>query len=131
MNHRVKLSVLCAALIAAATWQASAQQGAQNQFPLAPRAGQDSKAKDVAPQGSVNQGAFDASKWKYGPAFNAPAGAKLWNPAKIKLMGGGKIVGGTVVGVSDPQVYCAMANGGYDFPGHEVTPLASVWAARV
>ena len=131
MDHRVKLSVLCAALIAAATWQASAQQGAQNQFPLAPRAGQDSKAKDVAPQGAVNQGAFDASKWKYGPVFNAPAGTKLWNPAKIKLMGGGKIVGGTVVGVTDPQVYCAMANGGYDFTWTEMQHSPSVWDAAV
>jgi len=131
MNHRVKLSFLCAALIAAATWQASAQQGAQNPFPLAPRAGQDSKAKDVAPQGAVNQGAFDASKWKYGPAFNAPAGTKLWNPAKIKLMGGGKIVGGTVVGVTDPQVYCAMASGGYDFTWTEMQHSPSVWDAAV
>lgn len=131
MRHGLKLSVLCAALIAAAAWQASAQQGAQNQFPLAPRAGQDSKAKDAAPQGAVNQGAFDASKWKYGPAFNAPAGAKLWNPAKIKLMQGGKVVGGTVVGVTDPQAYCAMANAGYDFTWTEMQHSPSVWDAAV
>ncbi|MGZ5141027.1 MAG: hypothetical protein ACXWCX_24775 [Burkholderiales bacterium] len=28
------------------------------------------------------------STWKYGGAFNAPAGSKIWNPAKIKLMQG-------------------------------------------
>jgi 2-keto-3-deoxy-L-rhamnonate aldolase RhmA len=130
MRRRLILSVLCAAL-AGAAWETSAQQAPQAQFPLAAKAGQDSKAKTTAPTGAVNQGAFDAANWKYGPAFNAPPGTKLWNPAKIKLMEGGKVVGGTVVGVTDPQTYCAMANAGYDFTWTEMQHSPSVWDAAV
>ena len=66
------------------------------QFPLAAPAGKDSGAIRVAPQGAVNQGAFDASKWTFGMAFDPPAGAKLWNPVKLKMIQGGKVSGGTV-----------------------------------
>src|ERR1700730_13740745 len=58
------------------------------QFPLAAPAGMDSNAKNVAPAGAVNHGPFNADTWKYGPAFNPPAGSKIWNPAKIKMMQG-------------------------------------------
>jgi 2-keto-3-deoxy-L-rhamnonate aldolase RhmA len=88
---------------------------AQTGFPLAAPAGKDSNARNVAPSGATNQGPFDEKKWKYGPAFTPPAGAKIWNPAKIKLMQGGKLVGGTVSAVGEPTTYCAMANAGYDF----------------
>ena len=128
MRHRLRLSVLCTALVIAA-WQSSAQQAPQAQFPLAARAGQDTKAKETAPAGAVNQGPFDPTTWKYGPAFNAPAGARLWNPVKIKLMQGGKVVGGTIAGVTDPQTYCAMANAGYDFTWTEMQHQPSVWDA--
>src|SRR5262245_59997003 len=47
-------------------------------FPLAALAGKDSNARTVAPAGAVNQGPFDPATWKYGPAFNAPAGSKIW-----------------------------------------------------
>ena len=40
--------------------------------------------------------------------------ARLFNPAKQKLLAGERIVGGTVTS-SDPAIYCAMANAGYDF----------------
>jgi 2-keto-3-deoxy-L-rhamnonate aldolase RhmA len=103
-----------------------AQQG-QNQFPLAAPAGQDSNARQVAPPGSVNQGPFNDATWKYGAAFNPPAGTKIWNPVKLKLMQGGKIVGGTVSAVSDPTTYCAMANAGYDFIWTEMQHSASSW----
>ena len=43
-------------------------------FPLAAPAGKDSNSLGVAPPGAVNQGPFDPATWKYGPAFNAPAG---------------------------------------------------------
>src|ERR1043165_9648329 len=66
------------------------------QFPLAAPAGKDSNARMTAPAGAVNQGAFDPATWKYGGAFNPPADAKVWNPAKIKLMQGGKVTGGTL-----------------------------------
>jgi 2-keto-3-deoxy-L-rhamnonate aldolase RhmA len=38
----------------------------------------------------------------------------LYNTAKQKLMSGKKIVGGTVY-TSDPNIYCAMAEAGFDF----------------
>src|SRR5205809_536686 len=46
-------------------------------FPLAAPAGKDSNARAVAPAGAVNQGSFDPATWKYGTAFEAPAGAKI------------------------------------------------------
>src|SRR5579862_8056717 len=58
------------------------------QFPLAAPAGKDSGAITSAPPGAVNQGAIDLAKWKYGPAFNAPAGSKIWNPVMLKMMKG-------------------------------------------
>ncbi|HTE16150.1 MAG TPA: aldolase/citrate lyase family protein [Burkholderiales bacterium] len=100
---------------------------AQQKFPLAAPAGTDSNAKQVAPAGAANQGPYDMSKWKYGTTFNAPAGAKIWNPAKIKLMQGGKLVGGTVRGVRDPSTYCTMANAGYDFIWTEMQHEPSTW----
>src|ERR1044071_4819631 len=84
-------------------------------FPLAAKAGQDSNAKSVAPPGAVNQGAFDMNTWKYGPAWNPPAGSKIWNPVKLKMMAGQKVTGGTLFASSDPSTYCAFANAGYDF----------------
>src|SRR6266446_10189925 len=74
------------------------------QFPLAAPLGKDSKAKTTAPAGAVNQGPFDPATWKYGPAFNPPAGAKIWNPVKLKMMQGGKVTGGTVFSSTDPAV---------------------------
>src|SRR4029079_18048225 len=65
------------------------------QFPLAAPAGKDSNAKAAAPAGAVNQGPFDPATWKYGPAFTAPAGAKIWNPVKFKLLQGAKVTGGS------------------------------------
>jgi 2-keto-3-deoxy-L-rhamnonate aldolase RhmA len=107
--------------------QAHAQESSK--FPLAAPAGQDSKARQAAPAGAVNQGPFDMSKWKYGNAFATPSGAKLWNPAKIKLMQGGKLVGGTVRAAGEPSVYCAMANAGYDFIWTEMQHAPNTWDA--
>ncbi len=75
--------------------------GATN-FPLAAPAGKDSGAKQAAPAGATNQGAFDPATWKYGTAFNAPPGSKVWNPVKVKLAQGGKVTGGTLFGATDP-----------------------------
>src|SRR2546423_1288758 len=50
--------------------------------PLAAPAGTDSHAQTVAPPGAVNQGRFDPAAWKYGPAFNPPPNAKIWNPVR-------------------------------------------------
>ncbi|MGZ5922319.1 MAG: aldolase/citrate lyase family protein [Rhizomicrobium sp.] len=97
------------------------------QFPLAAKAGEDSHAIDRAPAGALNQGKFDMDKWKYGHAWDAPAGTKIWNPVKLKMMQGQKVVGGTVFSATDPETYCAMADGGYDFTWTEQQHSARDW----
>ncbi len=101
----------------------------QTAFPLAAAAGVDSKAKDVAPPGAVNQGQFNPSAWKYGPAFGPPDGAKIWNPVKLKMQQGGKVTGGTVFSATDPATYCAMADAGYDFIWTEMQHDQRDWQA--
>ncbi len=125
MRYLLGMSMTCA-ILSFAAWQASGQQP-QNRFPLAAPAGTDSNARQVAPPGAVNQGPYDISTWKYGNAFQSPPGTKIWNPAKIKLMQGGKLTGGTVYGVADPTTYCAMANAGYDFTWTEMQHSTSSW----
>jgi 2-keto-3-deoxy-L-rhamnonate aldolase RhmA len=102
-------------------------------FPLAAPAGSDSNARTVAPPGSVNVGPFDPATWQYGPAFNPPAGARVWNPVKLKLMQGAKVTGGTLFGATDASTYCAMANAGYDFIWTEMQHSERDWesAARM
>ena len=97
-------------------------------FPLAAAAGKDSNAKMTAPAGAVNQGPFDPTAWKYGPAFNPPPGAKIWNPAKLKIMQGGKVTGGTLFSATDPATYCAMASAGYDFIWTEMQHDQKNWS---
>ena len=96
-------------------------------FPLAAKAGQISGARQKAPPGAVNQGPFDAAHWKFGHAWDAPAGAKIWNPVKLKMMQGGKITSGSIAGNSDPATYCAMANAGYDFIWTEMQHALGTW----
>ncbi|HZP60228.1 MAG TPA: aldolase/citrate lyase family protein, partial [Opitutaceae bacterium] len=96
-------------------------------FPLAAPAGKDSNARTSAPAGAVNQGPFDAAGWKYGHAFDAPGGSKIWNPVKIKMMQGGKVTGGTLFASTDPAIYCAMANAGYDFIWTEMQHDSRDW----
>lgn len=131
MRNLIVTSLTCV-LLGIASAQVSAQP-AKDPFPLAAPAGQDSNARQVAPPGAVNQGPFDNANWKYGSAFTPPPGAKIWNPAKLKLMQGGKLVGGTVRGVAAPSTYCAMANAGYDFiwteMQHEGASWGEVWRA--
>ena len=98
-------------------------------FPLAAPAGVDSKARDAAPAGAANAGRFDPATWKFGNATAPPAGAQLWNPAKIKLLAGGKVTGGTLFGATDPSIYCAMANAGYDFIWTEMQHDQRDWQA--
>ena len=56
--------------------------------PLSAPAGKDSGAIRTALPNAVNGGPFDPATWKYGPAFNAPAGAQIWNPVKAKILAG-------------------------------------------
>jgi 2-keto-3-deoxy-L-rhamnonate aldolase RhmA len=112
---------------AAADPYANNPNAGASKFPLAAPAGKDSGAKQNAPADGVNKGAFDPATWKYGPAFDAPAGSKIWNPAKLKLQQGGKVTGGTLFASTDPSTYCAMANAGYDFIWTEMQHGQTDW----
>jgi len=65
------------------------------------------------------------------------AAPRIFNTAKQKLQRGEQIVGGTVTS-SDPDIYCAMANSGFDFLWIEMqhSPLTyqevarMIWACR-
>jgi len=143
MNRWFLIFALCAAL-ALITFHAVAQAPARGpqsnadpyannaapgalRFPLAAPAGKDSGAMQTAPAGAVNAGPFDMKAWKYGPAWNAPEGSKIWNPVKLKLMQGGKVSGGTLFSATDPETYCAMANAGYDFIWTEMQHNSRDW----
>ncbi|HWT29738.1 MAG TPA: hypothetical protein VN240_01795, partial [Propylenella sp.] len=71
---------------------------------------------------------FRAEDFQYGPRNDLDAGqqAEIWNPAKRKLMDGGPLIGGTVRS-TDPRMYCAMANAGYDFIWVEKQHEATEW----
>jgi 4-hydroxy-2-oxoheptanedioate aldolase len=70
-----------------------------------------------------------------GAQQNAPA--RIYNTAKVKLQRGEQIVGGTVTS-PDPDIYCAMANSGFDYLWIEMqhSPLTyqevarMIWACR-
>jgi 2-keto-3-deoxy-L-rhamnonate aldolase RhmA len=98
-------------------------------FPLAAAAGQDSRARTTPLAGAINQGPFNPATWKYGGAFDPPAGATIWNPVKLKMLQGGKVTGGTLFGATDPSTYCAMADAGYDFIWTEMQHNERDWQA--
>ena len=62
----------------------------------------------------------------------AAAPAKMYNTAKMKLMEGKPIFGGTIES-PDPNIYCTMANAGYDFTWIEMqhSTLTYADAARM
>jgi 2-keto-3-deoxy-L-rhamnonate aldolase RhmA len=124
MRRQIVITLAAAVALCVSGAAAGAQQ---TPFPLAAPAGVDSRAREVAPPGAVNQGPYDMASWKYGPAYAPPPGAKIWNPAKIKLMSGGKLVGGTLSNGIDPTTYCAMANAGYDFIWTEMQHANTTW----
>ncbi len=71
-------------------------------------------------------------------AFSTQAqDTRMYNTVKTKLMAGGQVLGGTV-DTSDPDIYCAMANAGFDFIWIEMqhSPLnytdvaRMIWACR-
>lgn len=57
---------------------------------------------------------------------------RIFNTVKTKLAQGKQVVGGTVSS-SDPDVYCAMANSGFDFTWIEMqhSPLSYSEVARM
>jgi 2-keto-3-deoxy-L-rhamnonate aldolase RhmA len=68
----------------------------------------------------------------YNPAALPTGQVRMYNVAKAKMMAGGKIVGNTVYS-PDPNIYCAMANAGYDFLWIEMqhSPLTYEDVARM
>jgi 2-keto-3-deoxy-L-rhamnonate aldolase RhmA len=128
---RLALAVAIVTTLGIAAFVAAQGQAPGNstaQFPLAAPAGKDSNAKGTPPPGAQNQGAFNPNNWKYGPAFNPPAGSKIWNPVKLKMMSGQKVTGGTVFSSTDSATYCAMANAGYDFIWTEMQHTDRDWS---
>jgi 2-keto-3-deoxy-L-rhamnonate aldolase RhmA len=144
MNQRFFAAVVCVAL-GVVTFRAQTQApqpqrpsadpylnnpaAGTTSFPLAAPAGKDSNARQIAPPGAVNGGPFDPATWKFGPAFTAPAGTKIWNPVKLKMQQGGKVTGGTILTATDPATYCAMADAGYDFIWTEMQHDQREWQA--
>jgi 2-keto-3-deoxy-L-rhamnonate aldolase RhmA len=102
---------------------------ATGKFPLAAPTGTDSRAIEIAPPAAINQGPFDPATWRFGPAFTPSDGSKLWNPVRLKLQQGGKVTGGTLFAATDPEIYCAMANAGYDFIWTEMQHGQRDWQA--
>jgi 2-keto-3-deoxy-L-rhamnonate aldolase RhmA len=66
------------------------------------------------------------------PAQQRQPPAKIYNTAKLKLMEGKPLVGGTVSS-PDPNMYCAMANAGFDYTWIEMqhSPLTYEDVARM
>jgi 2-keto-3-deoxy-L-rhamnonate aldolase RhmA len=62
----------------------------------------------------------------------APAKPKIYNTAKLKLMQGKPLIGATVFS-PDPNMYCAMANAGFDYTWIEMqhSPLTYEDVARM
>ncbi len=97
-------------------------------FPLAAPAGQDSGAKQTAPAGAVNQGAFDPATWKYGTAFQRAGRIEGLESGEAQAAAGRQGHRRHVVfGATDPSTYCAMANAGYDFIWTEMQHGQTDW----
>ena len=71
---------------------------------------------------------FRAEDFERGPRFKVTDGQQIeiWNPAKLKLLEGGPMIGGTVR-ATDARTYCAMASAGYDFVWVEMQHEAITW----
>jgi hypothetical protein len=106
----------------------NARPGA-TEFPLAAPAGKDSNAKTTAPAARSTRDHLTRQAGNTGRRSIPRPDAKIWNPAKLKLMQGGKVTGGTVFSATDPATYCAMANAGYDFIWTEMQHDQHDWQA--
>jgi 2-keto-3-deoxy-L-rhamnonate aldolase RhmA len=65
-------------------------------------------------------------------AQQAPAGPRIYNTVKTKLKEGKQVVGATIM-IPDPDVYCTVANAGFDFTWIEMqhSPLSYQDVARM
>ncbi len=79
-------------------------------------------------------GAFFIMTARSAPAQTASSGApvKIYNTVKLKLMAGKQVIGANVTS-PDPNMYCAMANAGFDYMWIEMqhSPLTYEDAARM
>ena len=102
-------------------------------FPLAAPAGVDSRAETVVASRRGESGSVRSGLVEIRPSVRPPAGAKIWNPVKLKMQQGRKVTGGTLFSATDPATYCAMANAGYDFIWTEMQHDQRDWgnAARM
>ncbi len=82
-------------------------------------------ARPAAASGTASADAPDA------PA-DGPQEVPIFNTVKTKLAEGRSVVGGTVA-TADPEIYCAMANAGFDFIWIEMqhSPITYTDAARM
>src|ERR1700743_1719059 len=123
MKPKILSVLFCAALLGSTAIATAQDDSAANgsTSPLWAKGGVDSPADKIAAPGAVNTGAFDMKTWKYGHAWDPPAGGSvIWNPVKAKMMAGGKLTSVTVNGNASPADYCAAANSGVDFIWTEV-----------
>lgn len=67
-----------------------------------------------------------------GASAAMPQDVRIFNTVKLKLAEGRPVIGGTVA-TADPDIYCAMANSGFDFIWIEMqhSPLTYTDAARM
>jgi 2-keto-3-deoxy-L-rhamnonate aldolase RhmA len=65
-------------------------------------------------------------------AQQPPTGPRIYNTVKTKLKEGKQVVGGTIV-IPDPDVYCTVANAGFDFTWIEMqhSPLTYLDVAHM
>ena len=70
--------------------------------------------------------------WLHAWSFATAQEVRIYNTVKSKLIAGHQVVGGTV-DTADPEIYCAMANAGFDFIWIEMqhSPLSFSEAARM
>jgi 4-hydroxy-2-oxoheptanedioate aldolase len=75
---------------------------------------------------------FTIPSWAHAQQQETGAAVKMYNTAKMKLKEGKQVIGGTISS-SDPEIYTAMANAGFDFLWIEMqhSPLTHQDVARM
>lgn len=76
----------------------------------------------------VNKGAVHPNSWVYGPRNDPPSPPIIWNPVKIKMMDGERVIGRTVPSFSIPT-YCERASqASADFTWTEMQHSGTSWS---
>jgi 2-keto-3-deoxy-L-rhamnonate aldolase RhmA len=81
---------------------------------------------------NAQEDGFRASEFEYGPRYDVDEPIEIWNPVKQKFLDGDEVITG-LSRTTDPRIYCAMADAGYDFIWTEKQHEATSWetAARM